>query len=88
MADTEESLVAPSLLMKMGPWRYPFFLVDKICEFKRGSRGSKSRDNGNDVLPISESTTPSSIKTTWASLPIRRSCVSDCDGKTQRTRCM
>ena len=39
MADTEESLVAPSLLMKMGPWRYPFFLVDKICEFKRGSRG-------------------------------------------------
>ncbi len=36
MADTEESLVAPSLLMKMGPWRYPFFLVDKICEFKRG----------------------------------------------------
>lgn len=39
MADSEESLVAPSLLMKMGPWRYPFFLVDKICEFKRGSRG-------------------------------------------------
>jgi 3-hydroxyacyl-[acyl-carrier-protein] dehydratase len=39
MADSEESLVTPALLMKMGPWRYPFFLVDKICEFKRGSRG-------------------------------------------------
>jgi 3-hydroxyacyl-[acyl-carrier-protein] dehydratase len=39
MSDSEESLVTPSLLMKMGPWRYPFFLVDKICEFKRGSRG-------------------------------------------------
>lgn len=39
MSDSEESLIAPSLLMKMGPWRYPFFLVDKICEFKRGTRG-------------------------------------------------
>jgi 3-hydroxyacyl-[acyl-carrier-protein] dehydratase len=39
MSDSEESLVAPALLMKMGPWRYPFFLVDKICEFKRGNRG-------------------------------------------------
>jgi 3-hydroxyacyl-[acyl-carrier-protein] dehydratase len=39
MADCEDSLVTPAMLMKMGPWRYPFFLVDKICEFKRGSRG-------------------------------------------------
>ncbi len=39
MADSEDSLVSPAMLMKMGPWRYPFFLVDKICEFKRGSRG-------------------------------------------------
>lgn len=39
MADSEDSLVTPAMLMKMGPWRYPFFLVDKICEFKRGSRG-------------------------------------------------
>lgn len=39
MADSEDSLVTPAQLMKMGPWRYPFFLVDKLCEFKRGPRG-------------------------------------------------
>lgn len=39
MAATDESLVTPALLLKMGAWRYPFFLVDRICEFKRGPRG-------------------------------------------------
>lgn len=39
MAFSEESLVTPALLLKMGAWRYPFFLVDRICEFKRGPRG-------------------------------------------------
>lgn len=32
-------LVLPTTLLRMGTWRYPFFLVDKIVEFKRGARG-------------------------------------------------
>jgi len=32
-------LALPTTLLRMGTWRYPFFLVDKIAEFKRGPRG-------------------------------------------------
>jgi len=32
-------LVLPATLLKMGSWRYPFFLVDRIVEFKRGAKG-------------------------------------------------
>ncbi|MCJ8503033.1 3-hydroxyacyl-ACP dehydratase FabZ family protein [Desulfatitalea alkaliphila] len=39
MDQLKESLVAPSILMKMGFWRYPFFLVDRITDFLDGDRG-------------------------------------------------
>lgn len=32
-------LTLPTTLLRMGTWRYPFFLVDKIVDFKRGPRG-------------------------------------------------
>jgi len=32
-------LALPATLQRMGTWRYPFFLVDRIAEFKRGPRG-------------------------------------------------
>jgi len=32
-------LAMPTTLLRMGTWRYPFFLVDRIDEFKRGPRG-------------------------------------------------
>lgn len=32
-------LALPTTLLRIGAWRYPFFLVDKIAEFKRGPRG-------------------------------------------------
>jgi len=32
-------LALPTTFMRMGTWRYPFFLVDRIDEFKRGPKG-------------------------------------------------
>jgi|GEM_PF-216990 len=32
-------LALPATLLRMGAWRYPFFLVDRIVEFKRGPKG-------------------------------------------------
>jgi len=32
-------LTLPTTLLRMGTWRYPFFLVDKLAEFKRGPKG-------------------------------------------------
>lgn len=33
MAKEEKSLISPQLLLKVGGWRYPFFLVDRIVDF-------------------------------------------------------
>jgi len=32
-------LALPTTLLRMGTWRYPFFLVDRIAEFRRGPKG-------------------------------------------------
>lgn len=39
MAQMDESFVLPDMLLKMGSWRYPFFLVDKLTDFKSGPKG-------------------------------------------------
>ena len=39
MDQSKDNLVAPSVLLKMGLWRYPFILVDRITDFKDGDRG-------------------------------------------------
>ncbi|KAB8312508.1 beta-hydroxyacyl-ACP dehydratase [Erwinia endophytica] len=35
-----KSLVPPSLLLKMGAWRSPMFMVDRIVDFSPGEQGS------------------------------------------------
>ena len=37
---TRKSLVPPPLLLKMGAWRSPIFMVDSIVDFKPGEEGS------------------------------------------------
>jgi len=40
MANYNKSLVHSALLQKMGAWRAPFFMVDRIIDFKPGEKGS------------------------------------------------
>jgi 3-hydroxyacyl-[acyl-carrier-protein] dehydratase len=40
MANYNKSLVQPNLLLKMGSWRAPIFMVDRIVDFSPGERGS------------------------------------------------
>lgn len=39
MARQDKSLVTSQLLLKLGGWRYPFFMVDRIVDLKLGSNG-------------------------------------------------
>lgn len=39
MARRGESIVIPEVLLRLGKWRYPFLLVDKLVEFKAGVNG-------------------------------------------------
>lgn len=40
MSNYNKSLVPSSLLLKMGAWRAPIFMVDRIVDFTPGERGS------------------------------------------------
>ncbi|WP_127957613.1 3-hydroxyacyl-ACP dehydratase FabZ family protein [Serratia microhaemolytica] len=40
MANYNRSLVPPPLLLKMGAWRAPIFMVDRIIDFSPGEKGS------------------------------------------------
>ena len=35
-----KSLVSPQLLLKMGAWRSPIFMVDRITDFRPGENGT------------------------------------------------
>ncbi|MFZ1874076.1 MAG: 3-hydroxyacyl-ACP dehydratase FabZ family protein [Chania sp.] len=40
MANYNRSLVSPPLLLKMGAWRAPLFMVDRIVDFSPGEKGA------------------------------------------------
>lgn len=40
MANYNKSLVSSTLLLKMGAWRAPIFMVDRIVDFSPGEKGS------------------------------------------------
>lgn len=40
MANYNKSLVSSTLLLKMGAWRAPIFMVDRIVDFMPGEKGS------------------------------------------------
>lgn len=40
MANYNKSLVSPTLLLKMGAWRAPIFMVDRIVDFNPGEKSS------------------------------------------------
>ncbi|CAM4208134.1 3-hydroxyacyl-ACP dehydratase FabZ family protein [Serratia silvae] len=40
MANYNKSLVSSTLLLKMGAWRAPIFMVDRIVDFTPGEKGS------------------------------------------------
>ncbi|WP_071608848.1 3-hydroxyacyl-ACP dehydratase FabZ family protein [Entomohabitans teleogrylli] len=40
MANYTKTLVSPSLLLRIGAWRAPIFMVDRIVDFTPGERGS------------------------------------------------
>ncbi|BFO10064.1 (3R)-hydroxymyristoyl-[acyl-carrier-protein] dehydratase [Serratia rubidaea] len=40
MANYNKSLVTPSVLLRMGAWRAPIFMVDRIVDFTPGEKGS------------------------------------------------
>lgn len=40
MANYNKSLVSSTLLLKMGAWRAPIFMVDRIVDFAPGEKGS------------------------------------------------